>query len=407
MIVGYEECDDGNTTTGDGCNDVCVVEPNYGCAGVPSVCYPIELEPNGTCTDASGPFAPPFVLNGRITPAGDEDFIELAIPAHADLKIQTWAPNVGQCTSGNDTVIELRANNCTTVLVTDDDGGLSPCSLIDSAIAADTGAKNVAPGTYYVRVRHFSSGSTIPSYKLQVTYNALCGDGVMQGSETCDDGNLIAGDGCSVNCRAEGTPEVEPNDDCALPGGPYTLPILLDGAITPIADKDMFAFTIPAHADVKIQTFAPSYDTCATGNDTVVQLRGTDCSTILTTNDNGGVGTCSLIDSATNNSAANLAPGTYYVQVEENGNNAAIAGYQLLIGLNALCGDGVTQGTETCDDGNTTSGDGCATNCRLEQGFTCTGTPSVCTFACGNGAITGTEKCDDGNVVPADGCSDL
>src|SRR5207247_10529511 len=31
------------------------------------------------------------------------------------------------------------------------------------------------------------------------------------------------------------------------------------------------------------------------------------------------------------------------------------------------CGNGVVEGTEECDDGNTTSGDGCSATCQLEN----------------------------------------
>lgn len=35
----------------------------------------------------------------------------------------------------------------------------------------------------------------------------------------------------------------------------------------------------------------------------------------------------------------------------------------------AVCGDGVTEGSEVCDDGNTLSGDGCNSTCTLEDGW--------------------------------------
>ncbi|MEL6180085.1 MAG: DUF4215 domain-containing protein, partial [Myxococcota bacterium] len=41
------------------------------------------------------------------------------------------------------------------------------------------------------------------------------------------------------------------------------------------------------------------------------------------------------------------------------------------------CGDGVLSGVEQCDDGNTTSNDGCS-SCRVDPGFACHGEPSVC-----------------------------
>jgi cysteine-rich repeat protein len=34
----FEACDDGNMSLGDGCSDLCTVEPGYACAGSPSVC---------------------------------------------------------------------------------------------------------------------------------------------------------------------------------------------------------------------------------------------------------------------------------------------------------------------------------------------------------------------------------
>jgi MSHA biogenesis protein MshQ len=43
------------------------------------------------------------------------------------------------------------------------------------------------------------------------------------------------------------------------------------------------------------------------------------------------------------------------------------------------CGDGLIVDIETCDDGNTFSGDGCGPTCQTEVGWQCTGEPSVCT----------------------------
>jgi len=70
-----------------------------------------------------------------------------------------------------------------------------------------------------------------------------------------------------------------------------------------------------------------------------------------------------------------------------------------------ICGDDITAGNETCDDGNIIPGDGCSATCQTEAGFTCTGTPSVCTTSCGDDITAGSETCDDGNIIPGDGCS--
>jgi cysteine-rich repeat protein len=60
-----------------------------------------------------------------------------------------------------------------------------------------------------------------------------------------------------------------------------------------------------------------------------------------------------------------------------------------------VCGDGVVAAPETCDDGNTVSGDGCSATCIIE----------VPVELCGNGTVDAGEGCDDGNIVSGDGCS--
>jgi len=61
---------------------------------------------------------------------------------------------------------------------------------------------------------------------------------------------------------------------------------------------------------------------------------------------------------------------------------------------NPNCGDGVLDGQEICDDGNTASGDGCNATCSSDE-------------TCGNGVIDDgvEETCDDGNLLGGDGCS--
>ena len=73
--------------------------------------------------------------------------------------------------------------------------------------------------------------------------------------------------------------------------------------------------------------------------------------------------------------------------------------------VSKTCGNGILEGTEECDDGNTTGGDGCTSECKFELGWSCL-TPGVrCQPKCGDGLQTGGELCDDGNTLGADGCS--
>jgi cysteine-rich repeat protein len=56
------------------------------------------------------------------------------------------------------------------------------------------------------------------------------------------------------------------------------------------------------------------------------------------------------------------------------------------------CGDGIVQAGEECDDGNDDDTDACLSNCTLAS--------------CGDGIVwVGVEECDDGNLVDLDGCN--
>lgn len=69
------------------------------------------------------------------------------------------------------------------------------------------------------------------------------------------------------------------------------------------------------------------------------------------------------------------------------------------LSFGSVCGNGVMEGAEQCDDGNVREADGCDRQCRRE---------SLVTYAspgCGNGALESGEECDDGNSRDLDGCS--
>jgi cysteine-rich repeat protein len=59
--------------------------------------------------------------------------------------------------------------------------------------------------------------------------------------------------------------------------------------------------------------------------------------------------------------------------------------------IGSSCGNGELDDGEACDDGNTSSGDGCRSDCsKLEM--------------CGDSVVDQGEGCDDGNTNPSDGC---
>jgi cysteine-rich repeat protein len=65
-------------------------------------------------------------------------------------------------------------------------------------------------------------------------------------------------------------------------------------------------------------------------------------------------------------------------------------------GEDGVCGDGVVDPGEECDDGNTEGGDGCSASCAGESPLA----------VCGNATVEAGEECDDGNDVAFDGCED-
>ena len=96
-----------------------------------------------------------------------------------------------------------------------------------------------------------------------------------------------------------------------------------------------------------------------------------------------------------------------------------------------VCGDGKPGLGESCDDGNTTPGDGCSSTCQIEAPYWACAFGSMCIdvrdcdalidagltsadggctpppkpAVCGDKTVDPGEACDDGNVTPNDGCS--
>jgi fibro-slime domain-containing protein len=190
-----------------------------------------------------------------------------------------------------------------------------------------------------------------------------CGDGVIGGTEVCDDKNTADGDGCSADCKT-----VEGGYTCARAGIACTTNCG-DGAVIK-----------PEQCDVKNPN--------ATDALACVQCRlttGYKCTGTTT-------GSCSKTTCpSTPGTASTPEPG----EGCDDGNNIAGDGCgptcqlepAVTVGTNptvsTTCGDGLVTGSEECDDGNTTAGDGCSYvapndsgNCKVEAGWKCTGSVS-------------------------------
>ncbi len=161
-----------------------------------------------------------------------------------------------------------------------------------------------------------------------------CGDGLLNltAGEQCEDGNDVDGDGCSSTCQIEVT--VVPVCGDGVPEGGEACD---EAGATSTCDADC---TLPECGDGLVNQAAG--EVCEDGND----VDGDGCSS-----------TCTLED---------LTPAI-------------------------VCGDGVPEGDETCDDAGESAT--CDADCTA--------------VACGDGLLNQTagEQCEDGNDADGDGCS--
>jgi cysteine-rich repeat protein len=340
-IVGPgEECDDGNMIPGDGCSATCTHETIA------------EIEPNDTIVEglANPPFPVAELLSGSIGPSqADSDYFAFEITNTADVKLETFDGTGPFNCAAISTILELRSPT-DVLLATDNLDGPGNCSLITPA--ADVGARHLLPGTYFARVRTVTN--LIPEYMVRITYTAVCGDGMLgpyeeceggpncdlncdripvcgdgllDGAETCDDFNTMNGDGCSSACLEEGVvTEIEPNNTSVdaiasplqLAGSSNVM-----GSIDVLGDKDYYRLTVATDSVIRFETFdATGYDCPSPLNLALRLYNAIDTQLYLDTA--SGIGTCGVF-------TANVVAGTYFVHVEENGNNATVAGYRLKV----------------------------------------------------------------------------
>ncbi|HRI65721.1 MAG TPA: DUF4215 domain-containing protein, partial [Polyangium sp.] len=336
-----------------------------------------------------------------------------------------------------------------------------------------------ATGQWSLRVADDTStvAGTLNSWTVALcidpSVTSVCGNGYVEQNEQCDDGNAMSGDGCS-SCQLEftcGTNEslvfVRSTD------APQIIPAGIPAGVT--SSVSVTNPGIVAKAVVVVNSLSHTYD-----GDLSLSLTSPGGTTLDLSSGNGGTNddyvSTILSDAAATNVTAGVAPfrGSYKPEQALSGLNiqpaagtwtfkavdalASEAGqlnsWSLALCVGPLpvcgngvpeagegcddgntiandgctscavdpgyrctgapsvctmlsCGDGAVSGTEECDDMNTVSGDGCTSTCLIEQGYTCTGMPNVCTFTCGNGNVTGSELCDDGNTTNGDGCSSV
>ncbi len=186
-----------------------------------------------------------------------------------------------------------------------------------------------------------------------------CGNGIPEPPfESCDDGNLVAGDTCAPDCQfptyfANGV--LEPGEECD------------DGNVLP--GDGCSSFGIREYCG---NTMLDPHEACDDGN----TIDGDGCNRFCQPE-----GTPSCPNGAVDHLLEQCDDGN---SIDGDGCDAYCQ--------DELCGDRAIDLGEQCDDGNSTNGDGCSALCQSEG-------------ACGNGWKDPGEGCDDGNTFDEDGCS--
>jgi cysteine-rich repeat protein len=175
-----EQCDDGNRRDGDCCSRFCRIE--LGC----------EREPNDDPFEPTFPEAAPVFLRGTLTIQPDNldyDHFLVYVDRATDLRIETFGPGgvAEGCPGDLDTAIWLvgRSPDGPFLLQMDDDGGQGRCSLIRRTVSP--GAHIIGVGLGMAAGETPAAGQAIP-YGVAVTFESICGDGQITGTETCDGG---------------------------------------------------------------------------------------------------------------------------------------------------------------------------------------------------------------------------
>ena len=226
----------------------------------------------------------------------------------------------------------------------------------------------------------------------------VCGNGIQEIGEECDDGNSVNGDGCSIDCR---------HDYC---GDGARKPIVTGISVTYLArttavnPQDM---VITLNGEVVARAPLAQTDNCQPGIATL-----TVPSSILA--DTGKLGVGAGFEVQTNGevawaviSARGTTWDSEWVAFDANGGSDAENRTPDLCAAGTQAGiDGVWSYDpgmgEECDDGNTVNDDSCSNACKLNLA-NCTD-PAICPV-CGNHKQEAGEECDDGNTLPGDGCA--
>lgn len=174
-------------------------------------------------------------------------------------------------------------------------------------------------------------------------YRTVCGDGVEEHGEGCDDGNVAGEDGCDAACRIElsgpSVIELEVNDDVhaanrLLLGAAGAISVR--GEITRLCEVDVFAVEVPAGGSLAAAVRADGGAACLAAAEGIVlellELGATGRPRVRVAGTVPSGSSCPEIG-ASAAAARDLPAGTYFLRVSKVQDRAVELRYQLDVTL--------------------------------------------------------------------------
>jgi fibro-slime domain-containing protein len=353
-----EQCDDNNTLAGDGCSGTCQIEPNYTCPPqggrcvISFRCGDGAVNPGEACDAGEYQGTPGCSADCKTQDPGytcepGEKCVQVLVCGNRRIETgETCDPpnpdNGCSVTCETETGWRCVPGSCTKLPYCGD--GIVQSNLGEKC---DEGKYQGSPGCSRDCKTQDSSCACVPGQAC-VCEKAVCGDGIVQTGEQCDQGKS-AYPGCTETCQ------IEPGYQCPFAGAPC-VPVCGDGILISPAEQCDPGTSIPniaqaCNADCTAKTgWACGTTDChqtVCGDGKVEGSEG--CDPLPHINDLGSG--CTPLCTAEPHCPAAGGP------------------------CSTTCGDGIVIGNEQCDDGNAVGGDGCSSTCQVETGYLCSQPP--------------------------------